>query len=285
MQNHGGTLAILAAAALCAAACTTEERQYTSLCDTALVCDDFESFAAGDKPAGKWRVVEAGGSVVVSSEYARSGLRAVKITTTASDMADPFRAVNIAFDNVYLLPPVGGVLYGRAMLYIESVPMQSASIGLVTAKGRVPGQTYSAIYRYGMDTPIFDQAGSFLGSQLAGFYDTPDYYDDMASSPWTSCWAHANGVLAPVGRWACFEWKFDGNENTMQLSVDGQVVPGLAVKETGDGCTNPEMPAAPWTAPAFSEVYIGWEGYLPDEARTIWIDDVVLATHPIGCPE
>jgi hypothetical protein len=287
MRNDGGLFAILLAAALGAAACTTEERQFAGVCDTALLCDDFESYAAGDKPGGKWRTIEAGGSVVVSSDNVKSGSRAVKVTTTASNMGgDAFRAVNLAFDDTSVLPPEGNVLYGRAMLYIESVPTGTAGVGFVTGKGRVPGQTYSSIYRYGVELPTYDEAtGSFLGSNLAAFYDTPQYYEDPMSAPWTTCWAHANTVLAPVGRWACFEWKFDGPNDAMQLSVDGYGVPGLSVQGTGDGCSNPETPAAPWTAPAFSEVYLGWEAYQPDEARVLWIDDVVLATQPIGCPE
>jgi len=185
-----------------------------------------------------------------------------------------------------VLPPEGNVLYGRAMLFVESVPMQAGGIGLVTGQGRVPGQNYKAYYRYGVHHPVVDEAtGSFLGSQLTAFYDTPEYYEDPMSAPHTACWAHSHEVTVPVGRWTCFEWKFDGQNNAMQLSVDGYGVPGLAVKETGDGCTNPDTPAAPWTAPLFSEIYLGWESYLPDDARAIWIDDVVLATQPIGCPK
>ena len=286
MRNDGSFLAILLAAALGAAGCTTEERQFTSICDTAILCDDFESYAAGGKPGGKWRTVEEGGSVVVASENARSGSRAVKVAASATPMGNDFRTVMLALDDTSVLPPEGNVLYGRAMMFIESVPMEQGGIGLVTGQGRVPGQTYKAYYRYGVHHPVFDDAtGSFLGSQLTAFYDTPEYYEDPMSAPHTACWAHSHAVTVPVGRWACFEWKFDGKENALQLTVDGYGVPGLSVKETGDGCSNPDTPAAPWMAPLFSEIYLGWESYLPDEARTIWIDDVVLATQPIGCPE
>lgn len=272
---------MLLSVAVFAAACTTEERKFSNICDTALVCDDFESFAAGDAPSGKWRVVEVGGSVVVASENARSGGRAVKVSV---DKSTDFRTVMLAFDDTSVLPPEGNVLYGRAMMFIESVPTTSASVGLVTGKGRVPGQTYSAYYRYGLSEPLSDAAGNFTGSQLTALYDTPDYYDDPMSSPFTNCWSHAKGVLAPVGRWACFEWKFDGPNDAMQLSVDGYGVPGLAVEGTGESCSGPE-PKGPWTAPSFSEVYLGWETNVADEARVVWIDDVVLATQPIGCPE
>ena len=43
MRNDGSFLAILLAASFGAAGCTTEERQFTSICDTAILCDDFES--------------------------------------------------------------------------------------------------------------------------------------------------------------------------------------------------------------------------------------------------
>ncbi|MDI1444058.1 hypothetical protein [Polyangium sp. 6x1] len=287
MRNDGRLSAILLTAALGAVGCTAEERQFANVCDTALLCDDFESFAVGDKPGGKWRTVEVQGSVVVSSENARSGSRAVKVTANATSMGADFRTVMLALDDTSVLPPEGNVLYGRAMLFVESVPMQPGGIGLVTGQGRVPGQTYKAYYRYGINDPVLDEkTGAFLGSELQAFYDTPEYYDDPMSAPHTACWAHSNdNTVMPVGRWTCFEWKFDGKENAMQLSLDGYGVPGLAVKETGDGCTNPDTPAAPWLAPLFSELYLGWESYLADEARTIWIDDVVLATQPIGCPE
>ena len=57
----------------------------------------------------------------------------------------------------------------------------------------------------------------------------------------------------------------------------------MTVTGSGQGCVN-QPPNYPWTAPTFDRLDLGWESYQADDARTLWIDDVVVSTTPIGCP-
>jgi hypothetical protein len=40
-----------------------------------------------------------------------------------------------------------------------------------------------------------------------------------------------------------------------------------------------------WTAPTFDHLDVGWESYQNDEARTLYIDDLIVSKSPIGCPK
>ena len=39
-----------------------------------------------------------------------------------------------------------------------------------------------------------------------------------------------------------------------------------------------------WVAPTFTRLDVGWESYQADEARSIWIDDVVISSTEVSCP-
>jgi hypothetical protein len=39
-----------------------------------------------------------------------------------------------------------------------------------------------------------------------------------------------------------------------------------------------------WAAPDFSTLELGWESYQGDSARTLYLDDIVIATARVGCP-
>ena len=40
-----------------------------------------------------------------------------------------------------------------------------------------------------------------------------------------------------------------------------------------------------WTAPNFDRLDLGWESYQQDDPRTFYIDDVVVSTTKVGCPQ
>jgi hypothetical protein len=89
--------------------------------------------------------------------------------------------------------------------------------------------------------------------------------------------------VLPTATWACVEWQFDGPNNTMRFWLDGAAVDALIVQGVGQGCVN--QPASfEWKAPNFDNIVFGWESYQGDDARTLYIDDIVLATTRVGCP-
>jgi hypothetical protein len=172
------------------------------------------------------------------------------------------------------------MFYGRMMFRLESAPTASVHWTIIEGSGLIAGQGYHALYRYGGQLPVM-QGTTFVGSQLMANYETPDSYS--GTGPSSDCWFHSNKVVVPVATWSCVEWQFDGPNNTMRLWLDGTAVSSLTVTGVGQGCVN--QPATyPWTAPTFDRLDLGWESYQQDDARTFYIDDVVISTTKIGCP-
>ena len=239
-------------------------------CATAVYCDDFERYDAA--LAAPWTVRTTSGSVAIDASEHASGTKSVKFTTqSASSVTAMMR-----LEGPNLFPVDGNVVYGRMLFKLAAAPTSSVHWTMIQGLGVVPGQTYHAAYRYGGQMPVPS------GNQLMANYDTPDWYSNK-STPGSDCWRHASGRAIPVGRWVCIEWKFDGPNAGMQLSLDGQQMPDLTILGHGDGCVN-AAGDFPWTAPTFTSFDLGWEAYQTDEPRTAWIDDVVVSTMPIGCP-
>jgi hypothetical protein len=249
-------------------------------CDGTLVCDDFESQPLGEKPGAPWSTSLSNTqvSIVVDGARAHSGSRAVKVAAGASS---GYQSAMLNYQGSKL-PTSGNDLYGRMMFWLESAPSSSVHWTFIDGYGLLPGKTYHAYYRYGGQHPISEN-GQFVGNQLMANYETPDIYQNPPVGIGSDCWLHSDKKLVPVGRWACAEWHFDGSANKMQFWLDGTELSDLALSGTGQGCTQ-QSASFPWTAPTFERIDVGWESYQADEARTLWIDDLAIATQRIGCP-
>lgn len=249
-------------------------------CKGALVCDDFEGYAAGAPPGSPWTVSLSNGqgSVAVDTARAHSGSRSVKVAVGA---ASGYRSAMLAFQGPGL-PASGNDLFGRMMLWLESAPSNSVHWTFIDGLGLVPGKGYHALYRYGGQHPI-SEGGRFVGSQLMANYETPDIYQSPPVGIGSDCWLHSDKKIVPVGRWACIEWRFDGSADRMQLWLDGAELPDLAMNGTGQGCSQ-QSASFRWAAPVFERIDLGWESYQADDARALWIDDVAIGAERIGCP-
>jgi hypothetical protein len=160
----------------------------------------------------------------------------------------------------------GNVVYGRMMIYMDQTANDGVHWTMIQGSGPLEGHDgVTAHYRYG---------GMWAGKMMAN-YET--------SGAATDCWNNSEDVM-PTGRWTCMEWRFDGPGNEMRFWLDGQELPGLYVKDEGQGCIGHEL-GDQWLAPTFDRMFLGWESYQPDDAREAWIDDVVIDDAPIGCPE
>ncbi|XXX76371.1 hypothetical protein WMF30_52860 [Sorangium sp. So ce134] len=252
--------------------------------DGELICDDFESYEAQGAPGAKWTVYTAmdGSAVTVDTTRAFSGTKSVKVTTPESSGDNNYKSAMIQFKDETALPVEGNVIHGRMMFFLEAAPTGDVHWTIIDGSGVVPdsdfeGMPYSAMYRYGGQHPIEG------GSQLMANYDTPGYWSDPRTAPQTDCWHHAEGKVVPVNEWTCVEFSFDGPNNEMRFWLNGTEIPELKVSGTGQGCAN-NVENFEWAAPEFTSIGFGWESYQADEPRTMWIDDVVVGTGPIGCP-
>ncbi|HZU82546.1 MAG TPA: hypothetical protein VE987_06505 [Polyangiaceae bacterium] len=246
-------------------------------CAGAILCEDFEEAGVGSPPAG-WLTTMNGGTVAVDATRARSGAHSVMFSAAA---ATGFRSVLMGWQRS--LPTPANVVFGRMMFWLDSAPTNTVHWTFVDGTGLVPDGGYHAVYRYGGQLPLTAADGGFLGNQMMANYDTPDSYKSSPVGPASDCYQHAQGRVVPVQTWTCLEWEFDGAADTMHMWIDGVEAPDLTVLQTGTGCT--QQPSGfEWTAPRFQRIDLGWESYQADDARTIWIDDVALATSRIGCP-
>jgi hypothetical protein len=247
-------------------------------CDTALFCDDFESYTSGQAPNGMWAVqANAGGAVTIDTAQKVSGSQSVKFSTMGPDSS---RRAMIRLMDASVFPVTGNAYFGRVMYRLESAPTTAVHWTHIAGGGVVPNETYHALYRFGGQHPIMQDG--MPGSQLMANYETPDWYGNM-QTPGSDCWKHAAGEILPTGDFVCVEWQFDGPNNAMHYWQDGRAITGASVTGTGEGCVNAAANFE-WTAPTFETLDLGWEAYQTDEPRTAWIDDVVISTTRVGCP-
>ena len=241
-------------------------------CASAIFCDDFEDYTLGEPPDGVWSPVTNAGSVAIDDSRRVSGTHSVRFDTQAGDGS---KTAYVRLESASIFPVPNNTYYGRMLFWLESAPTAAVHWTFLQGGGTVPGQTYRALYRYGGQHPVSG------GNQLMANYETPDSYG--GNGPRSDCWKHAEGVVVPEGRWSCVEWKFDGMLDEMRLWLDGEAIDSLTVMGSGEGCVSADVNNT-WTAPNFEYLEIGWESYQPDEERTLFIDDLVIDTAPIGCP-
>jgi len=246
----------------------------SAVCATATFCDSFEDAAVDLAPGGAWSPTQNNGTVRVDASRAFRGAHAVKATTVGGVA---YKAALLGLSGAPVIPLTENRVYGRMMFYLESVPATSLHWTIIDGRGTVPGQDYSSTYRYGGQLPVQG------GSQWMANYDTTDFYATPSRGPRTDCYRHAQGKVAPVGKWSCAEWYFDGQNNQMRFWLDGAELTDLEIDGTGDGCVAPPADQT-WVAPTFSRLDIGWESYAIDDERSIWIDDVVISPTQVGCP-
>jgi hypothetical protein len=279
------TISVLAAS-LWAAGCAPEERTYDKPvppagvgCAQALICDDFEGRTAGSVPDGDLYGAESNGKVLVDTTRAVSGKQSVKLMTQATDN---FKAAMLAYGTWKEPLTPDNVFHGRMNMYVESTSKGDMHWSFLSGLGIVAEDDYQVVYRYGGQIALFEEDGTYRGSQLIANYDTPSSYNDPPKGPSTSCYKQGKQRIVPVGVWTCVEWMFDGPNKEMRLWLDGEEVSEMHVLGTGDGCEN-QPTGYGWQAPVFSEIFMGWESYTLDEPRTMWIDDVAIGRDRIGC--
>ena len=65
-----------------------------------------------------------------------------------------------------------------------------------------------------------------------------------------------------TGRWACWEWLYDGSNNVIEFYIDSTLQ--ACVESKGQGCV--DGTDSVWQAPQFDALRIGWVN-LPEQAR------------------
>jgi hypothetical protein len=233
-----------------------------------LYCDNFDSYTAPGNPGGMWKVsTQSGGTLSVDTTHAYSGKNAVHVMDPGTVS---FERAFMSLEGAPIFPLANNTMFGRMMIYVTRVPTGTVHYSLISGEGSmVPGfpNLTQAVYRYG---------AQINGNQFLAQYDTV---------PSSDC-AQRSQVAVPQNRWACIEWRFDGELKEMDFWLDGTIVPALSVRRmapNGSAACQNRAWSGIWEPPTFDAIRLGWQHYQqgPGEA---WIDDVAIDAKRIGCP-
>ncbi|MEA2697327.1 MAG: hypothetical protein QOI66_1598 [Myxococcales bacterium] len=241
----------------------------------ALLCDDFESYAAGSSDLSpNWTSEIIGGKVAVETGKPFRGAKAVHLTTTLSPANEPvrtnggpLRAATLIKTGAPLFPAPANTFWGRAMVWVTKMPpagrMGDVHSSHIEASGMLPN---GRLAKYG--------EGIMGGQLLAGYTQRPATENDL---PLVDCGPRA-GPGIPEGRWVCVEWQIDGTKNAMHMWFDTKLQTQVDVNGSmGGNCT--------WQAPPFDKLFLGWRHSQPSPIDTeMWMDNVVLDTKRVNCP-
>jgi hypothetical protein len=214
----------------------------------ALVCEDFE-----DGQAQGWSALTS--TMTIDTQHAASGTRSVLVNVPGGQ-AGGF----ISRKGAPLFPLVNKTMWGRVMVWFDVVADGHTDI--------VRGQSANG------GNPSYNLAEQH-GDYMLNYYN---------GSQATDCWARPKAptpTTLPIGRWSCWEWKFDAGTNNIQFFVDGALY--RAVDMTGDGCLTGN---GTWVAPAdFGTVSVGANIAEKGEPMKMWFDDIAVGSQErIGCP-
>lgn len=237
----------------------------------ALICDDFEGYAAGGDLSPKWTTQIIGGTVAVETSKAFRGSKAVRVTTTSSPANEPvrthggpLRAATLIKEGAPLFPVAGNAFFGRVMVWLTDMPPGGVHFSNIEAAGKFPD---GRVVKYG--------EGGMFEKLMVGYTIRPRDEFDL---PTVDC-AKTSPTGVPEKRWVCIEWQFDGTNDEMHMWFDGQLQTAVDIVKTGGGCS------VPWRAPPFSKLFLGWRHSQPSTIPVeMWMDNVVIDTKRVGCP-
>ena len=214
----------------------------------ALVCEDFE-----DGQAQGWSALPT--TMTISTQHAASGASSVLVNVPGGQ-AGGF----ISRKGAPLFPLVNKTMWGRVMVWFDVVADGHTDI--------VRGQSANG------GNPSYNVAEQH-GDYMLNYYN---------GSQATDCWARPKAptpTTLPIGKWSCWEWKFDAGTNNMQFFVDGTLY--RAVNMTGDGCLSGN---GTWVAPPdFGTISVGANIAEKGEPMKMWFDDIAIGSQErVGCP-
>ncbi len=248
-------------------------------CASVLFCETFESYGAvaaiaDQQKFGPWHAaLKAGASMGLDGVHKMSGGKAlhVHIDTAATaggrlfaDGAQPIFAGNPTH------------IYGRMMMYIDPngtsihwtfFGASGAAEPNSPAVGRNAQYIMSSLPKNGVNTYSF-----VYGLQGQG----NDGYHDCSS----------RSAVSMPSSWACVSFEMDSVARKLRMYKDGAANPILAIDDHGSNCVAPTVVTDPWYGPAVAQLFVGaWSFHAMDAPLDVWIDDLVVDTKPVSCPQ
>ncbi len=252
-------------------------------CPVGMICDSFETYDVGSSPkrsdpSAIWRIESQSspGIMAVDDTRAFSGNRAlrIQIPTTVESSA---RGMVTTLDK-RLFPATH--LNARMMFFLDALPKGPGPFhwSFMQAEG-----AFAADGDIARKNATFGIGGWHKSTQ-SGFQNV--MYANATEGA-LDCWNHTTFVV-PTGRWVCVEWELDVLTHRQSVKVDNREISQMTFTEKpvapSNGCVGKPQ-GLPWYVPPLSRFNLGYVHYHTSEIeRNLWIDDVVLANAPIGCP-
>lgn len=228
------------------------------------LCEDFES---GALDPAVWTAT--GVAPVVDDRRAARGRRALHVRIDGNGPS--------AIAETRTFPAANDTYFGRMFVYFQSLPAPAAGFDYahwtfaaasgtgVKGEVRLSGQMQNGVNLFGVGTDSLDDPNG------SGDWTNPDRDPGPAGTP----------SPVPAGQWLCIEWMHDGAHDRTRFWWDAVEHPSLA--------TTPATPhlgnaAVPFTLPAFTKLWVGWQEYQKTtEPFELWIDEVAVDGARIGC--
>ena len=257
-----------------------------SPCAGLTVCDDFEGETLGQPPKTSLWAITAPmcnpqrGTATVDSTHAHSGTQAVKVVNDFGDAGGPPNYCDhVFFTNVSAFATATPQqVYARFYVYFgEPLSMGHVTFATMTDKNAMPGNGDQL--RLGLNSEVFvwnrESDDAYLPELDMGGIDVQTSVTPMAQS-WTCVEVHLDEIAGGIQAWV--------NGNSVDaglivgLSEDGAVVPNVSTVWVGtDG--RGLSPVHHRLRPRMGDVQQGTSGRRDGPM----VDDVAIASHPIGC--
>jgi hypothetical protein len=217
-----------------------------SMCPSgAVVCDGFETASL----APEWKNVSMNATISLDTSCAYRGSQSLRVQSDPVPSAGTARGTIVDDDASVVLSDY----YVRAFVWWTG-PASANSIRLIDIiQSSQPGH------------------GILLAVQNGGF----NIHNTIISAD------TANMVPLPTDRWTCLQLEVHvGNSGAVKLWIDGSTTPAISMVGIQ---TMPTPPAAP-----LGQVNVGLGIYGTDTAQPaidLHVDEVVIATSPVGCDQ
>jgi hypothetical protein len=237
-----------------------------SCADRALLfCEDFDQLPLGEASSADWAVDLEKGTLTVEQDTPAGGSTSTnQVLHARTD--DNGRARLVVTD--FAAP--GNSFFGRARIRVDALPTAPDFAHWVFVEATGPEQG-SEIVR-----PLGGQFIPVEGGQGENRLGIGS--DGGPTGDWTD---HRESAPAAEGKFQCFEWEMQAQDNRIAVWIDGVANPELTVSTKQHG-GNP----VDFVFPTFDKVAFGWQlfqaGSTPP-SFDILLDDLALSTDRIGC--
>ena len=236
----------------------------TRTCGALALCDDFEGRPVGGSPdPARWMVgapdLTGTGALAIDDAQHHSGARSVKVTGQGG------YSNHIFFSNRTVIGTLGPVVWARFYVRLSD----ALGDGHVTFLAMADAGAGGKHVRMGGQSKILMW----------------NRESDDATLPALSPAGIAASEPLPTGQWLCVELMIDqgsgGMPASMRTWVDGAEIAGLHLDATPTPDIDEQWLRQAWH-PMLTDFALGWESYA-GQAMTLWLDDVALDAHRVGC--